>query len=58
VEEPAAKLPKGFSVIEMEVNVGAGGIEVEFCPDALDDVFDEHADIPKIIIEINPISRQ
>jgi len=47
----------------MEVNVGAGGFDVialveEFCPDALDDVFDEHADIPKIIIEINPINRQ
>jgi hypothetical protein len=39
----------------MEVNVGVGG---EFCPDELDDVFDEHADIPKIVIEINPISRQ
>ena len=48
MEEPVAKLPKGFSVTEMEVNVGAGG----------DDVFDEHADIPKIIIEINPINRQ
>lgn len=61
--EPAAKLPKGFSVTEMEVNFGTGGFDVitligEFCPDASDDVFDEHDVIPKIITMINPVSRQ